>query len=171
MFKALPSLARLASLAAVLGVLSSGPAFGQPIVKIINFTADWCPNCAVLNPKLDAALADFAEGEILQVDLDLTASQSTDEAERQQAFRDATALAQFHQAEYLWDWYGGLTGLAVFIAADNGEPISCATRQLSVEDIESRLNEAKVLALRAPQGSRKPAGPDCPTPEELSATR
>ncbi len=137
-----------------------------PIVKVINFTADWCPNCQVLDPRLDEALSRFEPGEIQKVDLDLTASQSDDPAMRQAAFRAATERAAEHDVAYLWDWYGGVTGLAVFVAADNGEPLSCADRSLTVDEIAQRLREAMVLSLRAPAGSRKPDGPDCPPPEQ-----
>lgn len=140
------------------------PASELATVKVINFTADWCPNCQVLNPRLDEAISRFEPGEIALVNLDLTASKSDVPEERQAAFRAAIARAEAHSVAYLWDWYGGLTGLAVFVAGDNGEPLSCANRSLSTDEIERRLREALVLSLRAPAGARKPNGPDCPPP-------
>jgi len=140
------------------------PASEMATVKVINFTADWCPNCEVLNPRLDEAISRFEPGEIALVNLDVTASKSDVPEERQAAFRAATARAEAHGVAYLWDWYGGLTGLAVFVSGDNGEPLSCANRSLSTDEIERRMREALVLSLRAPAGARKPNGPDCPPP-------
>ena len=79
-------------------------------------------------------------------------------------FWDIFRLAGNHKAGYLWDWYGGVTGIAVVIAADNGEPITCFMRSLDVKQIQDRLKLAKILAERAPPGRRKPEGPDCPAP-------
>lgn len=138
---------------------------GEPILKIVNFTADWCPNCQILNPRMDEAVARFAPGEIEIVDLDLTAAtRRADEETRQRATIDAIRAADRHQAGYLWDWYGGITGLAAIVAADTGEPIACMNRALSVDQIETRLEHARILALKAPAGARKPEGPDCPPP-------
>lgn len=100
-----------------------------------------------------------------RVDLDLTGTHSDDEAVRLAAFRTASETAASHGVTYLWDWYGGVTGLVVFVSADNGEPISCANRSLSTDEIERRIREAIVLSLRAPAGARKPDGPDCPAPQ------
>lgn len=145
-------------------VFLAAAASAQPVVKVVNFTADWCPNCAVLNPMLDEAIDRFDAGQIEQVDLDLTDIAEADDETRQRVFLDAIALAQEHQAGYLWEWYPGVTGLAAIISADNGEPISCVNRALTTDEIAARLEEALVLALRAPAGRRKPAGPDCPPP-------
>lgn len=137
----------------------------EPVLKIINFTADWCPNCQILNPRLDEAVAAFAEGEVEVVNLDMThAGRRSSDMERFNAQADAMRTAHAHNVRYLWDWYGGITGLAAIVAADNGEPISCVMRPMTAEDIEKRLKLAKILAERAPQGTRKPQGPDCPPP-------
>ena len=50
-------------------VLTAG---AEPSVKIINFTADWCPNCQILNPRLEEAMESFEDGSIERVDLDVT---------------------------------------------------------------------------------------------------
>ncbi len=136
-------------------------AIAQPVIKIINFTADWCPNCLILNPRIDEARDSFEPGLIEQVNLDMTDARG---GEKMNVYADAIRLADMHQAGYLWDWYGGATGIAVIISADNGEPISCLNRALSVEQITARLNEALILAERAPAGRRRPNGPDCPPP-------
>ena len=48
------------------------PARAEAVLKIINFTADWCPNCQVLNPRMDEAIGTFEAGLIERVDLDMT---------------------------------------------------------------------------------------------------
>ena len=135
-----------------------------PVVKVINFTADWCPNCRIIDPRIDEAIARFPEGRIELVELDMTETRRGGDENRLRVFADAIRLADSHQAGYLWDWYGGVTGLSAIISADNGEPISCINRTLSVDEIAFRLKEAQVLALKAPPGGRKPQGPDCPAP-------
>jgi len=137
----------------------------EPVVKIINFTADWCPNCQILNPAMSNALTNFPEGEIEVVNLDMThAGRGSSEAQRLGIYADAIRLADNHQAGYLWDWYGGVTGLAAIISADNGEPISCINRVLDEAGIEARIREAQIISKRRAQGTRMPHGPDCPPP-------
>ncbi|MEM9055687.1 MAG: thioredoxin family protein [Pseudomonadota bacterium] len=141
------------------------PAQAAPVLKVINFTADWCPNCQILNPRMDEAIETFPEGSIQRVDLDMTdARRGMPMLDVAAVHTDAINLAGEHKAAYLWDWYGGVTGIAVVIAADNGEPITCFMRTLSAEDMEKRLNLAKILAERGTPGKRKPHGPDCPAP-------
>ena len=136
-----------------------------PSVKIINFTADWCPNCQILNPRIDEVIARFDRGQVKRIDLDLTkASRRAPQPERMKAFAGAIQRAEAHQASYLWDWYAGVTGIAVLISADNGEPISCVNRIMSVDDMEERLVQAILLAENGTPGKRKPDGPDCPAP-------
>ncbi|NBC20892.1 MAG: thiol reductase thioredoxin [Alphaproteobacteria bacterium] len=136
----------------------------EPVIKVINFTADWCPNCRIVDPRIDEAIARFPDGQIELVELDMTDTKRAGDEKKLRVFADAIRLADRHQAAYLWDWYGGVTGLSAIISADNGEPISCINRALSVDEIEFRLNEAKILTLKAPAGRRKPRGPDCPPP-------
>ena len=136
-----------------------------PSVKIVNFTADWCPNCVILNPRLDEVISRFDPGQIKRVDLDMTsASRRSPEALRIRTFSRAVETADAHQASYLWDWYGGVTGIAVFISADNGEPLTCVNRGLSVDQMEARMKQAILLAEHGKPGERKPDGPDCPAP-------
>ena len=156
-----------AALFVAFAALAAPVAAAQPIIKVINFTADWCPNCQIVDPRLAEAISRFPEGEIEYVELDLTQTRRTDEDTKAQVIREAIATADRHGAGYLWDWYGGLTGISVIISADNGEPISCVMRVLEVDDIAYRLTEAKILSLRAPAGRRKPNGPDCPAPDDI----
>jgi thiol-disulfide isomerase/thioredoxin len=153
----------IASLA--ISLAAALPAGAEPVLKIINFTADWCPNCQILNPRLDEAIKAFPEGSIEIVNLDMTkARRGTPQLEVVQVHTDAMRLAGNHNAAYLWNWYGGVTGIAAVISADNGEPLTCFMRTLSTDQIEERLNLAKILAERGTPGQRKPQGPDCPAP-------
>lgn len=137
-----------------------------PSVKIVNFTADWCPNCQILNPRLDEVIERFEDGQVKRIDLDLSdASRRSPQPVRMKAFAGAIQRAEAHQASYLWDWYGGITGIAVFISADNGEPLTCVNRGLSVDEMEQRLTQAILLAEHGTPGKRKPDGPDCPPPQ------
>ncbi len=143
------------------------PVFAQaePTLKIINFTAEWCPNCQVLNPRMDEAIEAFEPGMVERIDLDMTNnSRSSNLADKANAIKAAQDTAMAHDVYYLWDWYAGVTGIAVIVAADTGEPISCMLRTLSVDEIEGRLNLAKKLVENAPPAARKPQGPDCPPP-------
>ena len=138
-------------------------ASAEPVLKVINFTADWCPNCQVLNPRLDEAIEAFEDGTIERVDLDVTRMRrGASPIERAEVQMQVLKLADTHQAAYLWDWYGGITGIAVAIAADNGEPITCFMRPMKADEIEDRLNLATILAENGKPGTRKPDGPDCP---------
>lgn len=139
----------------------------EPVVKIINFTADWCPNCRIVDPRIDEALARLDSTDFELVEVDMTDTKRVPDDVRDATVVEAIRLVDSHQAGYVWDWYGGLTGISTVIAADNGEPISCIAAQLSVDEIEFRLTEARILALRAPAGMRKPQGPDCPHPDSL----
>lgn len=156
---------RFALLGLALVFSSISTAHADPVLKIINFTADWCPNCQILNPRMDDAISRFDAGEIERVDLDMTeARRGKSQQVRLDTHADAMRLADRHQAGYLWDWYGGVTGIAVVVAADNGEPITCFMRTLSVDQIADRLKLSKILAESAKPGARKPQGPDCPPP-------
>ena len=146
-------------------LLGALPSHAEPVLKIINFTADWCPNCQILNPRLDEAVDAFESGAIQRVDLDVTdIRRNTSLIERTAIQTDLLVLAGEHNAAYLWDWYGGITGIAVAIAADTGEPLTCFMRPMKAKDIQDRLKLAKILAEKGKSGARKPEGPDCPAP-------
>ena len=140
-------------------------AHSEPVLKIVNFTAEWCPNCQILNPAMHNALTRLPDGEIEIIDLDMTyAGRGADTYQRNAVYSDAIRLADSHQAGYLWDWYGGVTGIAAIISADNGELISCLNRILDEDAIVDRLREAIIISKRRTPGLRMPEGPECPPP-------
>ncbi len=146
-------------------VLSLPSARAEPVLKIINFTADWCPNCHILNPRLAEAVSEFPASEIEIIDLDLTRmSAEYGEQARATALADAASLADTHHASALWQKYGPTTGLAAIIAADTGEVIACAMRPMRADDIADQLKLAKILAKYARPGNRTPDHINCPTP-------
>ncbi len=136
----------------------------DPAVKIINFSANWCPLCRVLDPRLDDAVDRFADQGVTLVEVDMTGLTRSGDDEQRALVAQLQALTSAHGAAYLWDWYGGHAGIAIIIAADNGEPLSCITTPLSTSQIEDRLQESLVLAKRVKPGHRRPNGTDCPPP-------
>lgn len=151
----------IALLAMALSPLS--PIQAEPVLKVINFTADWCPNCQILNPRLDEAIAEFEAGSIERIDLDVTRiRRKSSPIERAEIHTELLHLAETHQAAYLWDWYGGITGIAVAISADNGEALTCFMRPMTAKDIKQRLTLAKILAENGKPGNRQPDGVNCP---------
>ena len=91
----------------------------EPAVKIMNFTADWCPNCLVLNPRLDEAMLGFDAEDAVVVPVDMTDLRGKGETVKWETVDRLKTQLLEHEARYLWDWYGGFTGLAIVIAADN----------------------------------------------------
>ncbi len=149
--------------ALIISVASAFTAGADPSVKIINFTADWCPNCQILNPRLEEAMEGFEDGSIERVDLDVTRiRRNSSPVDRAEVQTEILLLADQHQVAYLWDWYGGITGIAVAVAADNGEPLTCFMRPMTAKAIQGQLRLAKMLAEQGTPGQRKPDGPDCP---------
>lgn len=149
--------------ALIISLASAVSAGAEPSVKIINFTADWCPNCQILNPRLEEAMESFEQGSIERVDLDVTRiRRNSSPVERAEVQTEILLLADQHQVAYLWDWYGGVTGIAVAVAADNGEPLTCFMRPMTAKAIRGQLRLAKMLAEEGTPGARKPDGPDCP---------
>lgn len=159
-------LLRTLILAAVSAVLTLS-AHCQPEVKIVNFTADWCPNCRILDPRIDEAISRFDGNDFEQVILDHSEMKGASQTQKKAIGLDLIERALEHDVRYLWDWYGGVTGIAVIVAADTGEPLSCIMRVLSTDDIEDRLKEGFLLATKGPPGARRPNGPDCPSPSDF----
>ncbi len=154
---------RMLFAALIISVASAFTAGADPSVKIINFTADWCPNCQILNPRLEEAMEGFEDGSIERVDLDVTRiRRNSSPVDRAEVQTEILLLADQHQVAYLWDWYGGITGIAVAVAADNGEPLTCFMRPMTAKAIQGQLRLAKMLAEQGTPGQRKADGPDCP---------
>ncbi|MEO1100752.1 MAG: thioredoxin family protein [Pseudomonadota bacterium] len=140
--------------------IAAGPyASAEPAVKVLNFTAEWCPNCQILNPRLSEAMDTLSDDQVQRVDLDMTSARG---ARRPAVMAVIESDTRAHQAGYLWDWYGGATGLAAVISSDNGELLTCLLPANSVQDMQARLTQA-ILAQRGTPGDRMPDETDCPT--------
>jgi len=153
----------------VLAALGFG-ASAEPAVKVVNFSAKWCPLCRVLDPRIEEAVENFSHRGVILVELDQTQFSGVSDQNRMALTAQLQAILEFHNAAYLWDWYGGHAGIAVIIAADNSEPLTCITTALSRVEIEDRLQESLILANRVSPGRRRPGGNDCPAPMSAGTT-
>lgn len=125
-------------------------------LKIINFTADWCPNCQVLNPRMARAMRQFDPNDMAMVNLDMTnAGRNASMAASARAIDIAQERAEAHKAGPLWRQYGGTTGLGVMIASDDGTVLGCLMRPMSEQDIADALRLALIFA-EAPAETRQP---------------
>ncbi len=134
-------------------------------VRILYFTADWCPNCQLIEPRLEEALDTLASDKVRRIDIDVTAMQTADQMAQANVYADAIRTLQDSKAEYLWDYYGGYTGVAVLVAADTGEPLSCFTSALDVATMLKRLRADTARVSTLPPGSRwdgETVPPHCP---------
>ena len=147
--------------------LAAVSAVAEPAVKVIYFTASWCSNCRILTPRIDAAMAVFGptEAELVKIDLSKMHGGTIDERRIMVEAAEDTLLA--HEARYLWDWYGGYTGIAAIVSADNGEPLSCIMRLMTADAIGARIADGIHATHSRPPGARKPDGPDCPAPTRI----
>lgn len=149
------------SLLAGLALAIAPCASAEPAVKILNFTAEWCPNCQILNPRLSEMMETVSGAQVERVDLDMTHARGD---QRPAVMAGIESDTRAHQAGYLWAWYGGATGLAAVISSDNGELLTCLLPANSVQDMEARLTQAIILAEKGTPGDRMPDGTDCPAP-------
>ena len=144
--------------------LLAASAAAEPLVKVVNFTAAWCPNCRVLDPRLETAVSQYSPNEVELVDIDMTDLRGKGDARKWELVQQLKVLTEFHKVGYLWDLYGGHTGLAIMVSADTGEPLTCVSRKYTSDEIADRIQEALVLTKYGPAGARRPDGPHCPPP-------
>ncbi|MEH6489384.1 thioredoxin domain-containing protein [Hyphomonas oceanitis] len=138
------------------------PAAADPTIKVINFTATWCPVCRMLDPRLHDAVERFEDRGAILVNLDQTHLTRRDDTGNAALMEHLHQLTASHNVAYLWDWYGGHAGIAVIVAADNGEPLTCITSALATDQIADLLQESVILATRVSAGARRPKGTNCP---------
>ncbi len=153
------SFGRAAFAAAAAVIATAAPAASEPVLKIINITAEWCPNCHLFEPQLAAALRGYSSDDVEVVNLDLTILRTDGKAT---AYAKAADLAERHRAGAFWRRYEGVTGLAGIVAADTGELMICLHKGFDAADIADFLDQAHILALRREPGRRMPDGPWCP---------
>ena len=124
-----------------------------PLVYVVNFTADWCPNCRVLDPRLAEAMAELKGAPVEQVTLDMT-----DGTTRGESFEkvNGTLLAGAYGDHV------GVTGLVIMVAADSGEKLTCATRLMTAGVIRETIEQAVEQVRREQAGSRTNDSLLCP---------
>jgi thiol-disulfide isomerase/thioredoxin len=133
--------------------LTGGANAQTPDLYLVSFTAEWCPNCKILDPKMEAALEAFDEKEVEHVVLDMTDNEAS--------------LASFETVDgtILAGVYGdhlGVTGIGIMTAPDSGEKIGCLTREHSVAEITDLLRQAREIAMTQPPGTRDSDLGSCP---------
>jgi thiol-disulfide isomerase/thioredoxin len=153
-------------IASVLLLALTLPAQAETVlVRVLNFTADWCPNCRILEPNLDAALAAMPQGRAQRIDLDVTAFRTGTSQEASEALVDVKAKLAQAKADVLWEYYAGITGVVVLVAADTGEPLRCFSRLQDEAAMTAGLADAILRVTREVPGERYRPGtvpPDCP---------
>lgn len=125
----------------------------QPDLYLVTFTAEWCPNCKVLDPEVEKALATFNDDEVTHVVLDMTNATT-----REESFErvDGTILAGVY-GDHL-----GVTGLALLTAPDSGEKIGCITREFAAPQIIGLINEAREIVRTQAPNVRQTGLGQCP---------
>jgi len=126
-------------------------------VYLVNLTAEWCPNCKILDPRLDEASAKFKDGSVERIELDFTNGQTM-----KAAFEEVNGT----MTAGVFADYAGLTGLAVLVAADSGEKIDCVNRTMTSGAIEMQIEAAKTIVRNNPIGKRATGSILCPAPNK-----
>ncbi len=141
-------------------IFGSGARAEVADIQLVSFTAEWCPNCKVLNPKMEQALDRFSPSEVEHVVLDMT-----DDTARFASYDlvDGTILAGVY-GDYL-----GLTGIGILTAPDSGEKIGCIDREHSVEEIVSIISKAREIVLTQAPLQRQTGLGDCPAANDKIA--
>jgi thiol-disulfide isomerase/thioredoxin len=122
---------------------------------LVNLTAEWCPNCRVLDPRLDQAFTRYTDGAVRRQTLDFTSEAASAGAFGQV---NGTLLAGVY-SDHL-----GVTGLGVLVAADTGEKLACVQRTMSVEAIIARIEAARRQLRAERPGLRTLDAASCPEP-------
>jgi len=128
-----------------------------PKVYAVNFTAQWCPNCRVLNPAFAQALQVLDDPRLERVDFDVT-----DARENPDRYVSIQALAEPRNLIGVYEAWIGLTGLVVLAAADTGEPIACLSRLQSAQAMVSAMRAALRQVEQRPAFQRFSGAPPCP---------
>ncbi len=149
---------RLRALARKAPILAACMAFGAQIATaqelyLVNLTAEWCPNCKILDPRLEDAMTRFDDGSVQQVELDFTTQDTMGEAfNRVNGTMTAGVYAD----------YAGLTGLGVLVSADSGETIECLNRTMTADVIELQILAAREIVRTTRIGTRNQGSVFCP---------
>ena len=155
---------RRAPLAAALAAGLLAPGASAATLKLVNLTADWCPNCQILEPRLEEAVARYPEGTLQVIHIDLTRSRGQGPEAKAETFAAAAALAEAHNVGHVWNAWAGMTGLVPIVTGDTGEITRCLASVYTAEDIRIVIDESLQRVATRPKGKRMPEGADCPPP-------
>lgn len=138
----------------------------QPDVKVrvVNFTADWCPSCRIFDPRLHKALDELNDPSFEQISIDLTVTKTGSMDQRTKFWDGLPGYLETRHIGRLHSGFMGFrnTGYAVVIAADTQEPLFCTMGPIAVEDLKFGLLEAKRRVVERKPHDRVPEGADCP---------
>jgi len=152
----LSAVAATGMIAASIMALISPSAEAQE-VYLVNLTAEWCPNCKILDPRINEASQRFNDGSIERVELDFTNNTTMSDAFQKV---NGTFMAG------VFADYAGLTGLAVLVSADSGEKIDCINRTMTTDAIEMQIVAAREIVRTTPIGKRETGSILCPAPNK-----
>lgn len=144
------------------GLAQAAPSTAK--VKVVNFTATWCPSCRIFDPRLEKALKELNDPEIAHIPIDLTVTRTGTMDDRVMFWGN---LLQNMTNMGIGDLHEGFmgfpnTGYAVIIAADTQEPLFCTMGPVDVQYLKDSLKAAKTRVEFRPPNERVPEGADCP---------
>lgn len=143
----------------VAAIISDQIACAEPALRIVSFTADWCPTCRVLDPRIEDAIRLLNTHDIVlsQFDLSDRSTEGTDDVAAVQS-----ELALNWGVDEIWSRYNGRTGFAVIAAFDTGEALGCLGLGMDAERMRQSLDLALRVVDSATPGERPSIGPECP---------
>ena len=154
----MPRASAIVSLALYL-CIAVNTASAETRVRVVSFTADWCPTCRVFDPRLKTAIRETDPNSIVLSEFDLSETKST--TVRQQDTVHPIRAEQWKVGR-IWRQYQGRTGFAVLASFDTGEILGCISPEMSPRQIRERLTLAIKSSAETNPGSRPILGNDCP---------
>ena len=106
---------------------------GNPSVIALQFHADFCPACKVLDPNLTEAKGTLAEESVLFVKLDHTSKASRHQAK---------LLAESLELDKIYAKEAKKSGFVLLVDTETGNVIERITRNHSAQDIERAITKA-----------------------------
>lgn len=134
-------------------------AAADPALRVVSFTADWCPTCRVLDPRLEQAIRMSDTSDIVLSQFDLSDHRSKSDAELESTHGK---LALKWKVDEIWAQYRGRTGFAVIAAFDSGEALGCLGLGMDAARMGQQLDLAIRVVKEAAPDARPMIGPDCP---------
>lgn len=149
----------------LLGCLNGLAAQAQPKIKVINFTAEWCGVCKVMDPRIDAALAILNDPDIAHYPVDLSPSTSRQDSDRIFFWAKFRPSLQARGIGAVHDGYMGYpyTGYSIILAADTHEPLACIMAPMSTDEVIGVFRQSLARYDQYPAYRRASSGTNCPS--------